>query len=307
MTSTSPSSTFIIDRMILFTRIWITHLGIGLPETGGVYLSTSILLDRIADAMITNLSNLTWGGVAATNSAAQGLIHCSTVENLSEIDKEVSILVAEQAEGVTATRETLDSVEFDLIQKRIVAKALVDAGQFEEAQSFQWATVREVNPKITSALKLLNGLTLHHAQSMALLNERLCALLAPLSQGCTPLSTVSVTDVESARTVRDAASILRVDTRSVTTVAAAGRVHQQWLKKPEMVTAAIGQRVGITHGQLTQYFNSELFNFESMRAHVIDAVRQAMQEYAAALERTAAGFDLTEEEVELLLSALDEV
>ena len=307
MTSTHPSPTFIIDRMILFTRIWITHLGIGLPEAGGAYLVTSELFDRISGAMATSLSNLAWEGIAASHSVEQGLVHCSTVETLSGIDKEASILVTGQAEGVTTTRETLNSVELNLIQQRTAAKALVDAGQLEEAQNLQWAAARDADHKITSALKFLNRLTLHNTQVMASLNQQLRTLMAPLPQGYTPIGTVSVTDAESARTVRDAASILRVDTGSVTTVAASNRVHQLWLKKPKQVTDAISQRVGITHGQLTKSFNIELLNFEFMRAHVIDTVRQAMQAHAAALERTAADLEFTEEDWALILSACDEV
>lgn len=295
----------LIDKSLMFVRIWITQLGIGLPESGGAYLVTSEILDRIANAMVADLANFPWEGQAAGCSVAQGLTQWNSVAELEVIDKEVATVIAAQANQVMVARQSFYDIETYLRTMRLAAEAFLGAGQVAECRACELTAVNQVSPKMNLALVTLNDWTLRHTAKVAELNQQLAELLAKLTGedagALADSSTLSAVNAESAGALRQVASILRVDLMSLKQVVAFCFVTKKWLSRPDLVAAGVSQKVGATHGRYTEAFNGGLQMFEIRRAEVIQRLQQGVESRASMLDWTVGNFELTDEETAKLI------
>ncbi|MBY0441560.1 MAG: hypothetical protein K2Q25_05400 [Mycobacteriaceae bacterium] len=293
----------IIDSSLLFVRIWITQLGIGLPESGGAYLAAAEVLDEIADTMAANLVNAQWEGQSASGFAEQGAAQWNSVTGLEKIDQEIATVIAAQADLIIATRKSLSQIETYLREARLTAETMLSVGQLAEAEAYQWAVAANSSSTMKRAMQMLNTVTAQHTSAVLGVNEQLEALLATLISEGTPTEggVLSAVNAESAGTLRRAASIFRVDLMSLKDVVAFCTVTKKWLSAPAVVASGISRRVGQTHGCCTEAFTDGLRMFEMRRAEVIQKLREDLASRAALLEWTGASFELTDEETAALL------
>lgn len=296
----------IIDSTLVFVRIWITQLGIGLPESGGAYLAAAEVLDQIADAMAAKLLNSQWEGQAASCSTAQGMAQWNSVTGLESIDQEIATVIAAQADLIIATRKSLYDVETYLRQAKLTAETLISVGRIAEAEAYQWAAVAKATSTTDRTTRMLNKVTAQHTSTVLGLNQQLEALLAKLISEGTPTEggALSAVNAESASRLRQAASIFRVDLMSLKDVAAFCAVTKKWLTAPAVVTAGISQKVGLTHGRCTEAFTQGLRMFEIRRAEILQKLREDLAGRAALLEWTGSSFMLTDEETAALFQDL---
>ena len=286
----------------MFVRIWITQLGIGLPDSGGAYSAAGDILDRIADAMAVKLTNSGWEGLAANASAAQGVEQWNSVTGLERIDQQVAAIIAVQADLIMATRKNLAQIETYLREMKRVAESLFSTGQVAEAKACEWTATGKATTGMNRAMATLNNVTAQHVSAIFGANQQLQALLAALISEGTPTQgeAMSAVNSESTGTLKRAASIFRVDLMSLKDVAAFCAVTKRWLAAPEVVAAGVSQRVGQTHGSCTAAFTNELQMFEIRRAEVIQKLRDDLAVRASLLEWTATNIELTDEETAAL-------
>lgn len=299
----------IIDKAILFIRIWITQLGVGFPESGGAYLTASDTLDRIADAMTANLATSLWEGPAATANSIQGLAQRNSVAKLELVDRELAATIAEQAVAVSLARASFRNAETYLMKEaRPTAESLYATAGVAASTQFEWTAVTQANREIHEALNRLNAATLENTTRVGALHPQLDGIEAILIGNGTSTHGGASTTVatESADLLKAAASKMRVDLLSLRDVAAFCRVTQAWMRDPIIVTSAVSQRVGTTHGHYTAAFTDALRLFELRRAAIVERLRAAVAGRAAQLEHATAHFEGTDDEAAWLLDALSE-
>lgn len=288
-------------------RIWITQLGVGFPESGGVYLTAAQLLDRIADAMNVNLAASGWEGQAADRSVAQGLLQRNAVVELEEIDKAVAVVVEAQAGQVTATRRSVYDTQNYLYQMKEAAEAMYCVGDVVQGTACESTAACTANSNNGRALSALADVTVHHTATVSGLNQQLTDLLAKLVQG-TSASAGNVPpagSLQSAQALRGAASVLRVDTPSLMERAVFSFVTSRWLAQPAAAVAGISRKVWVTHGRYTDGFNDQLRIFEVRRAEVIQKLQVDAEGRAAALAEIATLFDITDAEAARMADAYE--
>ncbi|MBY0442493.1 MAG: hypothetical protein K2Q25_10225 [Mycobacteriaceae bacterium] len=296
----------IVDHALAEGWIWISQLGRGLPESGALYVDSSKILDRIADAMAANVVHSHWEGLAASRSVGQGQVQWNAVVALEEVDRSVAAVTQEQANAVVSARSAMYDTQAALLTAKNTAEMLHNTGLVLAATSCELAAAKQATSTVDMALSLLADRTRRHANMVSRLNKKLTLLVTNLeSSQQTFYSTLPASDLTSVNALKNSANTLRVNIAELMEESASSYLATQWLREPAEVIAGVGQKVWSTHGSYTAEFNSQLEIFARRRAAVIRKLQRETESRATTLAAIATRLATTDEEALWLAYTLD--